>query len=61
MNGTRLLGQALGVLKDNVNVTVEQKADDHYLLASLAGDDPAKLAALREMLGAPDSFEPTRH
>ena len=61
MNGTRLLGQALGVLKDNVNVTVEQKADDDYLLSSLAGDDPVKLAALRELLGAADAFGETRH
>ena len=61
MNGTRLLGQALGVLRDNVNVTVERRASDDQLIALLANDNPDLAAALRENLGAPDSFGETRH
>ncbi len=61
MNGTRLLGQALGVLKDNVNVTVERRASDNELIALLAKDNPELAAALRQNLGAPDGFEETRH
>ena len=62
MNGTRLLGQALGVLRDNVSVTVEQRATDEQLIKAAAGDDPVLAAALRKQLGAPDHFDgETRH
>jgi hypothetical protein len=61
MNGTRLLGQALGVLRDNVNVTVERRASDNELIALLAKDNPDLAAALRKNMGAPDGFEETRH
>ena len=61
MNGTRLLGQALGVLRDNVNVTVERRASDDQLIALLAKDNPDLAAALRKNLGAADGFEETRH
>ncbi len=59
-NGTRQLGQAVGALKDNVALTIEQRASDDDLIKSLAGDDPVKLAALRTILGAPNSFD-TQH
>ncbi len=61
MQGLRLLGQGIGTLKDNVALTVEQRSDDDTLLERLAGDDPAKLAALRTILGAADTFDETRH
>ncbi len=60
MQGIRLLGQGLGALKDSVALTVEQRTDDADLLKQLAGDDPAKLAALQTILGAPEGFD-TRH
>ncbi len=56
-NGTRQLGQALGTLKDNVALSIEQRIDDATLLERLAGDDPAKLAALQQILGAKDTFD----
>ncbi len=59
-NGTRQLGQAVGALKDNIALTVEQRTSDADLIDQLAGDDPAKLAALRTILGAPEGFD-TRH
>ena len=61
MNGTRLLGQALGVLKDTVNVSVEQRASDSELIDQLAKDDPNLAAAFRKSLGAADTFGDTRH
>ena len=56
-NGTRQLGQAVGALKDNVALTVEQRTDDDTLIEQFAGGDPAKLAVLRTMLGAKDTFD----
>ena len=56
-NGTRQLGQAVGALKDNVALTVEQRTDDKALLDQLAGGDPVKLAALQTVLGAKDTFD----
>ena len=56
-NGTRQLGQAVGALKDNVALTVEQRTDDKALLDQLAGGDPVKSAALQTVLGARDSFD----
>ncbi len=60
-NGTRQLGQAVGALKDSVALTVEQRTSDADLIERLAGDDPAKIAALRQVLGAPDTFGETRY
>ena len=56
-NGTRQLGQAVGALKDNVALTVEQRTDDDTLLEQLAGGDPATLAALQRLLGAKEGFD----
>ena len=61
MNGTRLLGQALGVLRDNVNLTVEQRSSDQDLVRTVAGDDPAMAKKIASVIGAPDGFESTRH
>ena len=46
----RMLGQALGVLKDRVIVATEQTMTNAELVATLAGDDEnkAKAVALRE-------------
>ncbi len=52
--------QAHGILRDRVAFTLEQQASDDDLIKSLAGDDPAKLAALRTILGAPNTFD-TQH
>ena len=51
------LGQAVGALKDDVALTVEQRQDDATLIEQLADGDPAKLAALRAVLGAKDTFD----
>lgn len=56
-NYKRMELQVLGALKDNLALTVEGRADDKALLATLAGKDKAKLAMAREMLGAEDGFE----
>ncbi len=53
--------QAHGILRDRVTFTLEEQTSDADLIERLAGDDPAKLAALRVILGAPDGFEETRH
>ncbi|MFB3078453.1 MAG: hypothetical protein ACE1Y4_10650 [Lysobacterales bacterium] len=60
-NLTRQLGQAVGALKDNVNMTIEARQDDATLIDQLAGDDLTKLAALQTILGAPEGFDETRH
>ncbi len=60
-NGTRQLGQAVGALKDNIALTVEQRTSDADLIERLAGDDPAIHAVLQTILGAPDSFGETQH
>ena len=62
MGFTRIKMQAHGALKDNVSLTVEQRATDEQLIKAAAGDDPVLEAALRKQLGAPDSFDDdTRH
>ena len=53
--------QAHGILRDRVAFTLEETTSDADLLKSLAGDDPAKLAVLQTILGAPDTFGETRH
>jgi hypothetical protein len=53
--------QAHGILRDRVAFTLEEQTSDADLLKLLAGDDPAKLAALQTILGAPEGFEETRH
>ncbi len=60
MGFTRIKMQMHGALKDAVSLSVEQRQDDATLIDQLAGDDPAKAAALRQVLGAADGFN-TRH
>ena len=48
----RLAGQALGILKDRVIVAAEQTMTDADLVSTLAGDDEAKAATLRAVIGA---------
>ncbi len=57
MGFTRIKMQMHGALKDAVSLSVEQRTDDATLIDQLAGDDPAKLAVLRTMLGSKDSFD----
>ncbi len=47
----RMLGQALGILKDRVIVATEQSMTDAELVATLAGDDKAKAATLHAVIG----------
>ena len=56
-NGTRQLGQAVGALQGDVNLTMEARASDKTLLEQMAGKDKAKLALAREMLGAEDTCD----
>ena len=53
--------QAHGILRDRVTFTLEEQTSDADLIERLAGDDPAKAAALAKVLGAPDTFGETRH
>ena len=54
--------QAHGALKDNVSMTIEQRATDEQLIKAVAGDDPVLEAALWKQLGVPDRFDDeTRH
>ncbi len=53
--------QAHGILRDRVAFTLEEQTSDADLLERLAGDDPAKLAALQTILGAPEGFDEPRH
>ena len=57
MNGTRLLGQALGTLRDTVSLSVEARTDDDTLLEQLADGDSVTRAALQRLLGAKESFD----
>ena len=52
--------QVHGALRDRLLITPEERASDADLIERLAGDDPAKAAVLRQVLGAPDGFD-TRH
>jgi hypothetical protein len=58
---TRIKMQVHGVLKDNVALTVEQRASDEELIRCASAGDPAVAAVLRKLLGAPDTFGETRH
>ncbi len=60
MGFTRIKMQMHGALKDAVSLSVEQRQDDATLIDQLAGDDPAKAAALRQVLGASEGFDETR-
>jgi len=47
----RMLGQALGVLKDRIVLSAEQSMSDADLLKALAGDDKGKIVVLQDVLG----------
>ena len=61
MGFTRMKMQAQGALRDRVALTIEERTSDVDLVQQLSGGDPEKEAALRVLLGAPDSFGETRH
>ncbi len=61
MGFTRIKMQMHGALKDAVSLSVEQRTDDATLIDQLSAGDPTKAAALRQVLGAPEGFEETRH
>ena len=48
----RMRGQALGVLKDRVVLSAERTMTDADLVTQLAGDDEAKAATLKSVLGS---------
>jgi len=52
----RLEMQALGMTKDIVAISLEQRSSDSELIQRVADGDPAMVAALREILGASDGF-----
>ncbi len=56
-NGTRQLGQSVGTLKDTMSMTIESRTDDDSLIDKMAGKDKAKLAVLKQLLGAPEGFD----
>ncbi len=60
MGFTRIKMQMHGALKDAVSLSVEQRADDAELIERLSEGDPVKAAALRKILGAPNTFD-TQH
>ena len=47
----RLRLQVLGMLKENVSLTVEQRSDDDSLIKRIAGDDADLAESLRRRLG----------
>jgi hypothetical protein len=61
MGFTRMKMQAQGALRDRVALTIEERTSDVDLVQQLSGGDPEKEAALRVLLGAPDTFSETRH
>ena len=48
--------QAHGILRDRVVLTAESQLTDAQLVERLAGEDPVRLAAARQLLGAPRGF-----
>ena len=52
----RIRLQVLGMLKDTVNVTIEQRMSDDELIRRLADGDQDKAALLRQMMGKPDEY-----
>ncbi len=61
MGYTRIKMQAHGMLRDNVSMTMESSLSDEDLIQRMVGDNPAKIAAVRVILGAPEGFDETRH
>ncbi len=61
MGFTRIKMQMHGALKDAMSLSIEQRTDDATLIDQLSAGDPAKAAALRQVLGAAEGFEETRH
>ncbi len=53
VSARRLLGQALGILKDRVVVSAESVMPDADLIKQVAGDDKQKAAILQSILGRP--------
>ena len=63
VRATELLGKTVGMFKDHVVLTELQETSDEDLISKMAKGNEKKAATLREMLGAPDSFDTpaTRH
>ncbi len=53
--------QVHGALRDRLLITPEARTSDADLIEQLSGGDVKKAAALRTILGAPDTFGETRH
>ena len=63
VRATELLGKTVGMFKDHVVLTELQETTDDDLIEKMAKSDEKKAAALREILGPPDTFDvsETRH
>ncbi len=63
VRAVELLGKTVGMFKDQVVLTELQATSDDELVEKMAKGDAKKAAVLRELLGAPDSFDApgTRH
>lgn len=55
-SGMRLRLQCLGMLKDNINITSEQKMTDEQLLDRLGSKDPELKGKLRLVVGSGDAY-----
>ena len=53
----RMRLQVLGMLTDNLTVTVEQSMSDDELAKRIAGDDPVLLAQLKRTMGNADDYD----
>ena len=63
VRAVELLGKTVGMFKDQVVLTELQATSDDDLVEKMAKGDAKKAAALRELLGPPDTFDTpeTRH
>ncbi len=57
VRAAELLGKSTGMFKDQLYLTELQAISDDDLIKNLAKNDKKKAAALRELLGPPDSFD----
>ena len=57
VRAAELLGRKLGMFKDRIDVNGGPERD-RQIIESLAGEDPAKRAALKLIMGSDEVFEP---
>lgn len=54
MSGLRIAGQALGPLRENINVSIENRITDVQLVQLLSRGDEARARQIADMIGADD-------